>query len=98
MTRRALFPLCLAAAAGLHAVPFLAMQDGGTRAAGTGSSGSGQVTLTAASAALAQQVADWNRPPEIHASASAGTPPEAPQPPAATAAPAAPSAPPAPAA
>ena len=79
MTRRALFPACLAAAAVLHAVPFLAVGEGGTRAAGSGSSGSGQVTLAAASAALAQQVREWNRPPQIHTPAPANAPAEPPQ-------------------
>mgnify|MGYP000167726502 CR=1 FL=1 len=98
MTRRALFPACLAAAAVLHALPFLTMREGGTRAAGFGSSGSGQVTLAAASEALAQQVSDWTRPPEIHTPAPAKAPAEPPRQPVQAAAPAAPSAPHAPAA
>lgn len=66
MTRRALFPICLAVAVSLHVLAFVAMGDGGTRAAGAGSSGDGHVTLVAASATLAQQVSEWTRPPEVH--------------------------------
>ena len=90
MTRPALFPACLVTAAALHAAPFLAMDKGGTRAAGTGSSGNGQVTLAAASAELAQQVSDWNSPPEIHTPQPAMAPAEPPQRPVPAAIPAAP--------
>ncbi|WP_264210985.1 energy transducer TonB family protein [Leisingera thetidis] len=88
MTRRALFPGCLAAAAALHALPFLAMPDGGTRAEGAGGSGTGQISLTAASAALAQQVSQWTRPPEIRAALSPQAPARAAPQPAVPAAPA----------
>ena len=74
MTRRALFPICLAVAVSLHVLAFVAMGDGGTRAAGAGSSGDGHVTLVAASAALAQQVSEWTRPPEVHTPADMPSP------------------------
>jgi len=76
MKRGGFFPACLAAAAALHAAPFLAMREGSTIAAGTGSSGSGQVTLVAASTALTQRVSDWNRPPQLHTSTPAMPPTE----------------------
>lgn len=63
MSRIALFPACLASAALLHALPFLALPDGGTEAEGSG--GTAQITLVAASAELAQQVSRWQRPREI---------------------------------
>lgn len=97
MTRRALFPACLATAFALHTLPFLTMHGGGTRAAGSGSSGSGQVTLAAATEALAQQVSYWSRPPEIHRPGPATPPAGTPQQPVQSVAPAASSAPRAPA-
>ncbi|MEX5576743.1 energy transducer TonB [Pseudophaeobacter sp. A-200-2] len=63
MSRIALFPACLASAALLHALPFVALPDGGTEAEGSG--GTGQITLVAASAELTQQVSKWQRPQEI---------------------------------
>ncbi|MEX5597439.1 energy transducer TonB [Pseudophaeobacter sp. C1-32P7] len=69
MSRIALFPACLASAALLHALPFLALPDGGTEAEGSG--GTGQITLVAASAELAQQVSKWRRPQEITTQMSA---------------------------
>lgn len=63
MSRLALFPACLASAALLHALPFVALPDGGTEAEGSG--GTGQITLVAASAELTQQVSKWQRPQEI---------------------------------
>ncbi len=63
MSRIALFPACVASAALLHALPFVALPDGGTEAEGSG--GTGQITLVAASAELAQQVSKWQRPQEI---------------------------------
>ncbi|WP_044008457.1 TonB family protein [Leisingera methylohalidivorans] len=73
MNHRILFPACVAAAAILHAAPFLALQEGGTQAGGDG--GTGQVTLTAASSELIQQVARWNRPQVVHPPASLAEPP-----------------------
>lgn len=69
MSRIALFPACLASAALLHALPFVALSDGGTEAEGSG--GTGQITLVAASAELAQQVSKWRRPQEITTQVSA---------------------------
>lgn len=69
MSRIALFPACLASAALLHALPFVALPDGGTEAEGSG--GTGQITLVAASAELAQQVSKWRRPQEITTQMSA---------------------------
>ncbi|ANP35987.1 hypothetical protein JL2886_01066 [Phaeobacter gallaeciensis] len=69
MSRIALFPACLASAALLHALPFVALSDGGTEAEGSG--GTGQITLVAASAELTQQVSKWRRPQEITTQVSA---------------------------
>lgn len=57
------FVICLAVSAAAHVLPWLALPSGGTQAAG--GSGEGQVTLTAAPATLARQVAQWARPPEV---------------------------------
>lgn len=65
MSRPALFPICLGTALALHILPFLVLDNGGSRAAGSGSGGSGQVTLAAASQQLVQQAKQWNRPPDV---------------------------------
>lgn len=65
MRRSALFPICLGAALALHILPFLVLENGGSTAVGSGSQGSGQMTLAAASQQLAQQAAQWNSPPEV---------------------------------
>lgn len=65
MSRPALFLICLGTALALHILPFMVLDNGGSRAAGSGSGGSGQVTLAAASQQLVQQSEQWNRPPDV---------------------------------
>lgn len=65
MRRSPLFPICLGLALALHILPFLALSSGGSRAAGAGSGGRGQVTLAAASQELVQLAAHWKRPPTV---------------------------------
>lgn len=75
MRGSALFPICLGAALALHVLPFLAVKDGGPTAAGSGSDGSGHVTLAAASQQLAQQAAQWISSPKVHQSSPKLAPP-----------------------
>lgn len=76
MNSRARFWACLAVSAAALALPFAMFPSGGTLAGGN--SGTGQVTLTAASASLAGQAAQWIRPPETQNAAAHVQPPAPP--------------------